>query len=460
MKPPPASAPPVGAPLPPRLQTMLAGPVLPTVWRMGWPNTLMMLALPLNSLVEMWFLAKLGTDVLAGVAVVLPLLMLMQNMALGAMGGAISSAIARALGQRQTAQAHQLVAQALALNVMIGLGFTALLLLGGPWLYRLLGAERAALEAALAYSNVAFGGALLPWLFSAFASAIRGTGNMIVPGSVMAGGAVLMAGLSPCLIFGLGPFPALGVAGGAWSLLCYYGAGTLLLGWYCLSGRNPARLIMTRLRWQLMRGILSVGALASFNSVMTNGLIALTTALVGWYAGTAALAGYGAAIRLEYLLLPMAFGMGGPLVALVSANIGAGQPDRARRLALAGGAIAFLGTALIGLAGALWPRAWLELFSQDEAMIQAGTAYLQIAGPCFGFFGLGFTLYFASQGAGQLKWPLLAVLCRLLICVGLGWLVLSWGGSLRAFFTVAAAAMVIYGLIIVRSVAAGRWFPR
>ncbi|MFW8314558.1 MATE family efflux transporter, partial [Klebsiella pneumoniae] len=96
------------------------------------------------------------------------------------------------------------------LNAALGLLFCVLLLAFGPLLYRALGAEGAALEAALAYSNGIFGGIVLMWLMNAFASVIRGTGNMLVPGAVICGGALLLVPLSPCLIFGWGPFPALG----------------------------------------------------------------------------------------------------------------------------------------------------------------------------------------------------------------------------------------------------------
>lgn len=449
-----SAPPPVNA----RLQTMLAAPIASTLVRLAWPNILMMLAQSSTGLIETWFLARLGTDVLAGVALVVPVLMLMQQMSQGAMGGGISSAIARTLGAGKHRDADQLVLHAVVLNAILGIVFTILLLSFGPQLYRMLGGSGAALDAALEYSNVVFGGVVLMWVMNAFASVIRGTGNMIVPGAVICGGALLLIPLSPCLIFGLGPFPRLGVAGGGWALILYYAIGTLILGWYCRSGMNPARLVFTRLRVSLMRSILTVGALATLNPLLTNALIALTAAIVGAFAGTAALAGYGTAARLEYLLIPIAFGLGAPMVAMVASNIGAGQFDRARRIALTGGAIAFILAEIIGLAAATWPYAWLRLFGADETMLQAGATYLRVVGPFYGFFGLGFSLYFASQGAGRLKWPLLAGLTRLTVGVGVGWLVLHVTGSLTAFFAVGALAVCLFGGMIVWAVASGSWF--
>ncbi|XAH25754.1 MATE family efflux transporter [Xylophilus sp. GW821-FHT01B05] len=442
----------------PRLQRMLEAPIASTLMRMGWPNMLMMLAQSSTGLVEAWLLAKLGTDVLAGVAVVVPVLMLMQNMSQGAMGGGISAAVARALGAGNSPLVDSLARHALALNAAIGLVFAVLLLSFSTPLLQLLGAREAALDAARTYGHVVFAAIPLMWVMNALASVIRGTGNMLVPGAVICGGALLLIPVSAGMIFGIAPLPAMGVAGGAWALLVYYAVGSLVLGWYCLSGRNAARLIPGPLHWAPMRRILTVGGLACLNALQTNGLIALTAAMVGAYAGTSALAGYASAARLEYLLMPIAFGLGAPMVALVGANIGAGQPRRAQRIALTGGAMAFVLAEIVGLVAALWPETWLRLFSTDEQLISAGASYLRIVGPFYGFFALGFSLYFASQGAQRLKWPLLAGSLRLLVAAGLGWVGLVATGSLAMLFALGALAMALYGLLVLWSVASDHQF--
>jgi MATE family, multidrug efflux pump len=210
-------------------------------------------------------------------------------------------------------------------------------------------------------------------------------------------------------------------------------------------------------RWPLFRDILRVGAVAALVTVGTNLTIAIATALVGQF-GPAAIAGYGTASRLEYLLVPLVFGLGGPLVAMVGTNIGAGQRDRALRTAWIGAAIAAGLTELIGLAATAFPHAWLSLFDTDPAMLDAGTRYLHAVGPFYGLFGLGMALYFASQGAGRLLWPLLANLARLAIAAGGGWLALRWTGNLTYVFLALSAALVVFGFINAGAVAAGAWF--
>jgi len=443
----------------PRTKKLIEGPIAQTLIRLAAPNMLVMLAQSSVGLVETYFVGKLGTDPLAGVALVFPLLMLMQMMSAGAMGGGISSAIARALGAGRRSDANALSLHALAIALGFGLAFTVALLIGGRWLYSTMGGSGGSLDAALTYSNVVFTGAVLVWLFNSLANVIRGTGNMAVPAYVTCIGVAVLIPLSPCLIFGLGPLPRLGVAGGAVAVLVYYAIGSLALVAYLRSDRSIVRLsfLGVTFRWALFADILRVGIVAALVTVATNLTIAIATGLVGSF-GAAAIAGYGTASRLEYLLIPLVFGLGGPLVAMVGTNIGAGRRERALRVAWIGAAIAAGLCELIGIAAALFPHAWLSLFGSDPGMIEAGTRYMRVVGPAYGLFGLGMALYFASQGAGRVLWPLLANIARLIIAAGGGWLALRWTGDLTAVFVALAVALATFGLINAAAVAGGVWF--
>jgi Na+-driven multidrug efflux pump len=145
---------------------------------------------------------------------------------------------------------------------------------------------------------------------------------------------------------------------------------------------------------------------------------------------------------------------------MVGANIGAGDSARALRIALTGAALSFAATESIGLAAAIWPRAWLGLFGDDPGMIATGSAYLRWVGPAYGFFGLGLSLYFASQGAGRLLWPLLGGLLRLLIAVLGGALALRLTGSLNGVFAMLALGLAAYGVMVAIAVRSGVWFVR
>jgi len=427
---------------------------------MAWPTVVVMLAQASTGLIETFWVSRLGTDALAGMALVFPCVMLVQMISAGSLGGGISSAVARALGARRASDANALVVHALLINVVLGVAFSVLVLAVGPQLYRALGGRGGSLQAALTYSNVVFAGNVLIWLMNGLASCVRGTGNMLVPALVICAGVVILIPLSPVLIFGIGPFPALGIAGGGVAMLITFGLGLIALVLYVLSGRSVIRFERHALRRRLFGDILGVGAVATISSVQTNVTIGCATALVAAVAGPSGVAGYGTGARLEYLLIPLVFGLGAPLVALVGTNIGAGQHERALRIALIGGAIAFVMTEAIGVAAAVWPRAWLSLFGSDPGMLAAGSAYLRAVGPFYGFFGLGLALYFASQGAGRLGWPLLAGLLRMAIALGGGWLALRATGSTTWLFTAIGTGMLAYGVIVTAAVASGSWFRR
>jgi MATE family, multidrug efflux pump len=443
----------------PRTRTLLEAPIASTLLRLALPNMLIMLAQAAAGLVETYFIGKLGTDALAGVALVFPVVMLMQMMSAGAMGGGIASSIARALGAGRRADANALALHAVVIALGLGAAFTIGVVGGGRWLYQAMGGSGLALEAALTYSNWVFAGAVLVWLFNSLAAVLRGTGNMAFPAAVTCVGVVILVPASPALIFGWGPFPALGIAGGAVALLSYYVLGCLAFVAYLWSGRSVLHpsLRAVRFRWPLFRDILRVGAVAALVTVTTNLTIIIGTAFVGEF-GPAAIAGYGTGARLEYLLVPLVFGLGGPLVAIVGTSIGAGERERALRTAWIGAAIAFVLTEAIGLCAAAFPTAWLSLFDTDPRMLEAGAMYLRTVGPFYGMFGLALALYFASQGAGRLLWPLLGAVARLAIAALAGWLALRWTGELSYVFLAQSLGLVAAGLINWAAVAGGAWF--
>ena len=443
----------------PRTRRLLEAPLLRLLLVLSAPNLAVMLAQASTGLIETWFIGKLGTDALAGMALVFPGTMLMQMMSAGAMGGGISSAIARALGRGQRDQADALVLHALLVNGFIGVLFTVGMLAWGPAVYRAMGAEGAVLQAALQYSNVVFAGALLLWVFNALASVVRGTGNMLVPAAVICGGVVVLVPVSPCLIFGWGPFPALGIAGGGVALLAYYVVGILVLGAYLLGRRSVVHLRMARPRWAMFNEILRVGAVGILVTLVTYFTVSFATSLVAAF-GPAAIAGYGTGNRLEYLLVPLVFGLGGPLVAIVGTCMGAGDTRRALRATWMGAGMAAAITEAIGLAAAHWPAAWLGLFGHDPAMLAAGRDYLRVVGPFYGLFGFGMALYFASQGAGRLLWPLVAGALRLVVGVAGSMLAMRLGYGLPGVFLALGLGLAAFSAVNAAAVAGGAWSPR
>ena len=441
-----------------RTRRLLTAPVLPTLLRMAAPNMLVMLAQASVGLIETWFVSRLGIDALAGLSLVFPVLMLVQMVSGGAMGGAIIGAVARNLGQGRREQANELPWYALAIAAAFGTLTSALALGGGTALYQLLGGHGEVLRAALSYSHIVFGGALLIWAFNLMAAVIRGTGDMALPTFVIVGGAVTLLPLSPALIFGVGPLPRLGVAGGAAAVLLYYVGGCAVFARHLWSGKGllkPGRR-PPRLRWAPLREILRVGALSSVVSVSANLTIVGVTGFVALH-GTAAVAGYGAGSRLEYLLVPLMFGLGIPISVLCATCVGAGDAARAQRVAWTGAALAFGIAETIGLAAACWSQEWINAFGGDAQMLASGVAYLRIAGPCYGMFGLGLALYFAAQGTGKVALPACGAALRTVVALGGCWAAQRLGAGLPWMFASVGLGMTVFAAVnVVATLNGGR----
>ena len=457
-----AAAPSVAPPMAAGTRALLDGPIAPTLLRLAAPNVAVMMMQALLTAADAYWVGLLGPDALAGVSLVFPIVMLMQTMSAGGMGGGIASAVARAVGGGRRADANALVAHAVVIAVVMGGVFTLGVLAGGPAAYRAMGGRDGALAAALSYSNVVFAGACAPWLYNTLGSVVRGTGNMSVPAIVMVIAGLLQLALAPTLVLGLAGAPRLGVVGAAVASVTAFTVGSAILAVYLLSGRSLLTPSLTglRLRGRLFGDILRVGAPGSLNTVLTNLTVVLLTGFVGAF-GTHALAGYGVGARLEYLQIPLVFGFGSALVAMVGTNVGAGKLARAERIAWVGAALAAGVTGGIGLIVAIAPRLWMGLFTTDPAVLAAGSTYLRIVGPCYGFFGLGLALYFASQGAGRLLWPLVAGFLRIVVAAVGGWLVTRFfGGGLAALYGVIALALVVFGSTVGFAVRAGAWRTR
>jgi putative MATE family efflux protein len=408
--------------------------------------------------VDAFYVGWLGSDALAGIALVLPVMMLMSAMATAAIDGGISSAIARALGRGLPGEANVIATHAVVLSVAFAVVFTVVHLAGARTLYAEMGAHDGSLDAALTYSNIVFGGAAALWLLNCLASILRGSGQMMVPSVVMILGEFAHVALAPLLIFGWGPIPAFGIAGAGASLVATLLARAVVLAAFIASGRSLVTpLPRARMNVSAFREILSVGLPAALNTVLANGFVVLLTGLVGPF-GTAALAGYGLGARLEYFMIPIVFGFGGALVPIVGMNVGTGQAERARRMAGIGAALASAVAGAIGLVGAVMPRLWLSLFTTDADVLAVGTAYLRLVGPTYVLFGLGLSLYFASQGAGRLRWPLIASAVRIVMASAGGWIAAHWlGADAPGIFVASAVAISLYGAIIVLAVWLENW---
>ena len=442
-----------------RTQEFLTQPVMPLLIRMSAPNTVAFFIQSIVVLTEVWFISKLGTNSLAAVALAFPLLMITQTMSGGALGGAITSSIARSMGANDIDKAERLIWHSVVISLGGAFTFLLFFLLFGEQLLFLLGGRGDILEESYTYCSYLFLGGLILWLSGSMSAVLRGMGNMRFPATLMICTSFLQVFLSGGFILGWYGFPQIGVPGAAIATLISASVMVVIIFLKLLSKSIPVKLRMKQLilSRDLFNNIFEVAIPASVSPLLTVGTILVLTGLVGTF-GTEALAGYGIGSRVEFLMIPLIFGIGTAMTSIVGANIGAKNIIRAETVGIYGGTSAGVVSIFIGLTLALFPDAWIQFFTDDMKAFEVTKLYIQIVGPFYIFQGIGLSLYFASQGANAMKWPTIATIARFLIASIGGGISVHWlGFGIGSIFISSAIAMMIFGTMIFVSIKKGAW---
>jgi putative MATE family efflux protein len=436
---------------------LLHGPIIPMLLRLASPNIVGLLAQTLTIAYDGYIVARLGTDALAAVALVFPLSMLMVQLSRAAIGGGIASAVARALGAGSTDAAARLAWHGIVIELVLGVTIGLVLLVCGPALYAAMGGRGAIGGLAQSYALPLFAGAFATWLHNALSSIHSGSGNMKLPAACLVGNALSHVVLCPLLVFGLGPIPALGIAGASLSFVTLNLVFAFVLLRPLVTGSAAVRLRPVRLQSGPLADVLRVGLPASVSPFISNGNVIVLTGYAGAF-GTATLAGDGVGARLEYLLIPLVFGFGAALLAMVGRNIGAGNRERAATIAWQGSLLAAAIAGTLGVVLAVVPSLWTRWFIPDGASAARAAAdlYLHIAGVFYGPFGFGLAFFFASQGAGRLMWPLVGSFARLLLAV-IGGAIAVRLESLPLLYAVIGCSFLAYALVPAIAFKRGAW---
>jgi len=335
------------------------------------------------------------------------------------------------------------------------------MLIFGPYLFAALGCSGRVLSEAIGYSQIFFGGAVLPWIMNTLAALLRGTGNMKLPSAIILNSAFFQILFGGVLGLGLGPVPQFGMRGVAAGTLVAFSIGAAIMAWYLLSGRSRVKLSFKGFRFQraMFYDILQVGAIACFSPLQIVLTVTIFTHLLANF-GTEVLAGYGIGARLEFMLTSLAFAVGIASVPMVGMAIGAGRIARARRIAWTAGAVSFAAVGFVGGFFAVFPDVWVNIFTDNAAVRAASRQYLSIVAPFLSFVGLAIALYFSSQGAARVLGPVLAQTARLAFVMAGGWWLMSQGATSTQFFWLAAVSMILLGVLAAAAVRLTNWGPR
>jgi putative MATE family efflux protein len=452
---------PLPPPPEPAKNALLDGPILRTLLWLAWPNVIALSAGTCVVIAETSYIGRLGVESLAAMALVFPCVILTMTMSGGAMGGGVASAIARAIGAGDKERASTLASHALLIGICFGLVFMLGMLIFGPKLLELLGGRGNVLAQAVGYTQIFFGGAVVPWLMNTMAGVLRGTGNMKLPSALMLSSAICQIILGGILGLGFGPIPSFGMRGVAAGSLIAYLISISVMSWYLFSGRARVvpKLKGLRIQWAMFIDILKVGAIACFSPLQSVLTISIFTHMLANF-GTEILAGYGIGARLEFMLTSVAFAVGIASVPMVGMAVGAERVARARRIAWIAGLVSFASVGLVANIIAIFPDLWVSIFTDDAAVRATSRQYLSTAAPMYAFLGLATAMYFSSQGAARVLGPVLAQTARLIFIIAGGWWLSTHEATAQNFFVLTAASMGLLGVLSCASVILTKWGPK
>ena len=435
------------------------GPIRRAVILLAVPMVLEMLMESLFAVVDIYFVSRLGDEAMAGVALTESVLSLIYTVAMGLSIG-VTAVVSRRIGGGDREGASRAAAQAVLLGFALALVFGVAGVAFAPDILRIMGADENVVATGVPYTRVMLGGNVVILLLFLQNAAFRGAGDAAIAMRVLWIANGLNIILDPLLIFGLGPFPELGVQGAAVATTIGRGTAVLVQVYtlFRLGGRLRIRLphlgIQPALMAQLVR-LSATGMLQTF--IATASWIGLTrvTALFG----AEALAGYVIAIRIILFAILPAWGLSNAAATMVGQGLGAGDPERAERAAWISCKMNFVFLGALSLFFIAFAPAIVGLFGGTAGASEVAATGLRIVSIGFVFYAYGMVLTAAFNGAGAVWTPtILNFFCFWLWEIPLAWgLSLPGGlGTTGVFIamTVSFSTLAVVAAVLFRR---GRW---
>lgn len=383
------------------------GSILAALIILAIPMILEMSMEALFAIVDTFFVAQLGAESLAVVGLTESVLVLIYAVAIGLSIGATAT-VARRTGEKDFDGAAKSAAHIIYLGVIVSVVMGAIGIIFAPDIFRLLRAEPAVIELGTPFMRIMLGSnAVIVFLFLLNAI-FRGAGDAAIALRVLIVANGLNILFCPLLIFGVGPFPELGVTGAAIATVIGRGSGVLYAAWALFFRSNGGRIEIRKQHWkldpQLLWSLVRLSSTAILQFLIsTASWTGLVVIIAGF--GTVALAGYQIGLRVIVFVILPAVGLANAAATLVGQNLGAGKPERAERSVWVAG---FLNAGLLGLAGlffVIFPDLVISIFTTNPEIAAYGRDCLRIVGYGYAFYGLGMVMESSFNGAGDTVTP-------------------------------------------------------
>jgi len=410
-------------------------------------------------IVDIYFVSKLGADAVATVGITESMVTVIYAIAIG-LGTATTSLVSRRIGEKNPDLASRSAVQA----ILAGLAVSLLIGIPGALysenLLGMMGASPAIKENMSGYTRIMLGGNVVIMMLFIINAVFRSAGDAAVAMKVLWVGNIINIILDPCLIFGLGPFPQMGVTGAAIATNIGRGTAVLLQFYLLFFGKKRIRIEVKHLtfdfRIMLKLFKLSVGSIGQ-NLIGTTSWIALVR-IISMF-GSEVVAGYTIAIRIIGFTLLPSWGISNASATLVGQNLGAKKPDRAERAVWVTGWVNMVLLGAIGSILVLFPEPFIRLFIESENVIRTGILGLRIISIGFIAYGLGMVLVNSFNGAGDTSTPLkINIFAFWFVEIPLAWLLAIKAGfneeGVFIAIVVAESLMTLIAWLVFRR---GKW---
>jgi putative MATE family efflux protein len=438
------------------------GPVGRSLWLLAIPMVLETLMESLFAVCDVFFVSRLGADAVATVGLTESMLTMLYALAMGLSIGATAT-VARRIGEKDPDGAARAAVQAIALGVAVSLAVGVVGALAAPALLQAMGASESIVATGSTYTRVMLGGNATVVLIFLINAVFRGAGDAAIAMRVLWLANALNIVLAPCLVFGLGPFPALGVTGAAVATNIGRGTGVAYQIW---SLARPGRTMRIEARHlgldpAVMRGIWRLSSTGVFQIlVSTTSWVFLVRILSAF--GSAVVAGNTIGIRLIIFAMLPAWGLANAAATMVGQALGAGKPDRAEHAAWLAARYNFACLAAVSVVfiAAAWPI--VGIFTSDPDVGRHAVACLRTVSLGFMTFGFGMTLSAALNGAGDTWTPTwINIGCFWCLEIPLAWLLaIPFGWGPAGVYTAITIAFTAHAAVSVLLFRRGAWKTR
>jgi putative MATE family efflux protein len=382
-----------------------AGSLNRAILLLAVPMVLEMVLESLFAVVDVFWVGRLGANAVATVGLTESMLSLVFAVGMG-LSLSTTAMVARRIGEKDRESAAVAAVQAIALGIIVSLAIGLPCFFLAPRLLRLMGASAEIISVGSGYTRICLGGSCAVLLLFLNNAIFRGAGDAAIAMRLLWVSNIINLVLDPCLIFGVGPFPRMGVTGAALATLTGRSIGVIYQFYRLLKGTERIHILARHLRlqfdvlWRLVR--VSLTGILQFAIAHTSwiGLVRIVSVF-----GAAALAGYTIAIRIVIFVILPSWGLSNAAATLVGQNLGAGKPERAETAVWRTGLynMIFLGT--VGVFFVLFAEPVVRLFTQDAAVVPLAASCLRIVSYGNIGYAYGMVMLQAFNGAGDTVTP-------------------------------------------------------